>query len=242
MLKTSLVIIEKNGLFREGLRHLFAASSFDTVNQSNSVAEAIPFVATLQPDLVLVGLSDSDEERKCIARIRAAALHTRIVFLTESMRINRLADALAEGVDGYLLKNMSADALHQSLQLVLLGEKVFPTDLAHLLISDRRTARNGTVQGDHVNGLSDREMQILGYLTSGAQNKQIANDLQISDGTVKVHLKAILKKIGVQNRTQAALWALSQGMTHVSPLHADRPNPLSGRSLRGVTQPAAPAE
>jgi two-component system, NarL family, nitrate/nitrite response regulator NarL len=143
---------------------------------------------------------------------------------------------------GYLLKNMSADALHQSLRLVLLGEKVFPTDLAHLLISDRLTARNEAVQGDHVNGLSDREMQILGYLTSGAQNKQIANDLQISDGTVKVHLKAILKKIGVQNRTQAALWALSQGMTHVSPLHADRPNPLSGRSLRGVTQPAAPAE
>jgi DNA-binding NarL/FixJ family response regulator len=61
MLKTSLVVIEKNGLFREGLRHLFAASSFDTVNESNSVTEAIPFIAALQPALVLVGLSDSDE-------------------------------------------------------------------------------------------------------------------------------------------------------------------------------------
>jgi predicted ArsR family transcriptional regulator len=85
-------------------------------------------------------------------------------------------------------------------------------------------------------------MQILGYLTSGAQNKQIANDLQISDGTVKVHLKAILKKIGVQNRTQAALWVLSQGMKDVRPLHRENLNPLPGTSLRGVTQAAALAE
>ena len=217
MLKTSLVVIEKNGLFREGLRHLFAASSFDTVNESNSVTEAIPFIAALQPALVLVGVSDSDEETNCVSGIRAAALRTRIVFLTESIRINRLADALAEGVDGYLLKNMSAEALHQSLQLVLLGEKVFPTDLAHLLTSDRMAARNGTAQGGHVNGLSDREIQILGCLRNGAQNKQIARDLQIAEGTVKVHLKSILKKIGVQNRTQAALWALVQGMATASP-------------------------
>jgi DNA-binding NarL/FixJ family response regulator len=113
-------------------------------------------------------------------------------------------------------------ALHQSLRLVLLGEKVFPTDLARLLTSDRIMARNDAAQMGHVNGLSDREMQILGYLLNGAQNKQIARDLQISDGTVKVHLKAILKKIGVQNRTQAAIWAVSQG---IGPLHGDGPDP-----------------
>ena len=217
MLKTSLVVIEKNGLFREGLRHLFAASSFDTVNESKSVAEAIPFIAALQPALVLVGLSDSDEETNCVSRIRAAALRTRIVFLTESIRINRFTDALAEGVDGYLLKNMSAEALHQSLQLVLLGEKVFPTDLAHLLTNDRMASRNGTAQWRHVNGLSGREMQILGCLRNGAQNKEIARDLQIADSTVKVHLKAILKKIGAQNRTQAAIWALAQGVREIVP-------------------------
>jgi two-component system, NarL family, nitrate/nitrite response regulator NarL len=161
--------------------------------------------------------SDSDEETNCVSRIRAAALRTRIVFLTESIRINRLADALAEGVDGYLLKNMSAEALHQSLQLVLLGEKVFPTDLAHLLTNDRMASRNGTAQWRHVNGLSGREMQILGCLRNGAQNKQIARDLQIADSTVKVHLKAILKKIGAQNRTQAAIWALAQGVREIVP-------------------------
>jgi two-component system nitrate/nitrite response regulator NarL len=90
---------------------------------------------------------------------------------------------------------------------------VFPTDLAHLLTNDRFGARNGSTRGGHVNGLSDREMQILGRLLNGAQNKQIARDLEIADGTVKLHVKSVLKEIGVQNRTQAALWALAQGMT-----------------------------
>src|SRR3569832_475425 len=233
MLKTSLVLIEKSRLLREGLRQLFATTSIEIANQSESVEHAIPSIAALQPGLVLVGLSDSDEETKCIARINAAALHTRIVFLTESIRINRLADALAEGVNGYLLKTMSTKALHQSLQLILLGEKVFPTDLADLLASDRIEARNGSTQGGNVNGLSGREMQILGCLRNGAQNKQIARDLQIADGTVKVHLKSILKKIGVQNRTQAAMWALAQGMATASPSHRVGSPPLRSRPLPG---------
>jgi two-component system nitrate/nitrite response regulator NarL len=98
---------------------------------------------------------------------------------------------------------MSGDALQQSLRLVLLGEKVFPTDLAHLLTNGRM---------GHFNGLSDREMQILACLLNGAKNKQIAYELKISDGTVKVRLKAILKKIHVRNRTQAAIWALNHGL------------------------------
>jgi two-component system, NarL family, nitrate/nitrite response regulator NarL len=160
-----------------------------------------------------------------IGQIRAAAPLTRIVVLTETIRVGRLSEALSAGVDGYLLKNMSADALHQSLQLVLLGEKVFPTDLARLLTSDWMMGRNDAAQGEHANGLSHREMQILGDLLSGAQNKQIARDLQICEGTVKVHLKAILKKLGVQNRTQAAIWAVSQGMTPLGPLYCEDLNP-----------------
>jgi two-component system nitrate/nitrite response regulator NarL len=134
------------------------------------------------------------------------------VVLTDAIRLDRLAAGLAVGIDGYLLKNMSADALPQWLRLVLLGEKVFPTDLAHMLTNGRVTLRNNGGQISHVNGLSGREMEILGCLINGAQNKQIAQELDISDGTVKVHVKAILKKIRVQNRTQAAIWAMNNGI------------------------------
>ena len=216
MISASLVVIETNKLFREGLRHIFSASSFEIVHEAGSVEDAIPFVESLQPALVLVGLSDSDDVTTRVSQIRTAAPRTRIIILADSIRMNRLADAMTSGVDGYLLKNMSADALHQSLRIVLLGEKVLPSELANLLTGDRRVSRRDLGSTRHLNGLSDREMQILGYLRKGAQNKQIANDLKISDGTVKVHLKAILKKIRVQNRTQAALWALAHGIAKPS--------------------------
>jgi two-component system nitrate/nitrite response regulator NarL len=243
MSRESVFLVDASRLFREGLRRLFSSSSFAPVHEACSVDDALPFIEALQPTLVLVNFPHANAAlTEGIGQIRAAAPPTRIVVLTETIQVNRLSEALSAGADGYLLKNMSADALHQSLQLVLLGEKVFPTDLARLLTNDWMAAKSGTAQADHVNGLSDREMQILGYLLNGAQNKQIARDLQICEGTVKVHLKAILKKIGAQNRTQAALWAASQGIKHVGPLHRDRPNSLPGTSRRGLTQTATLAE
>jgi two-component system nitrate/nitrite response regulator NarL len=210
---------------------------------SCSVLEALPLIEALQPSIVLVDFPDSGEAvTEGTGQIRAATPPTRIVVLTETVRLSRLGEALSAGADGYLLKNMSADALHQSLRLVLLGEKVFPTDLASLLTSNRIVATDDAAQADHVSGLTEREVQILGCLLNGAQNKQIANELQISDGTVKVHLKTILKKIGVQNRTQAAIWALSQGMKSADLPHRDGSAPLSGRSLHGVTQTATDSE
>jgi two-component system, NarL family, nitrate/nitrite response regulator NarL len=213
MASDSVFLIDASRLFREGLRRIFSDSSFTVVHEAFSVEDALPFIETLQPSLVLVDVPEGGEALTGgIGAIRAAAPAARIVVLTETIRVNRLADALSVGVDGYLLKNMSADALHQSLRLVLLGEKVFPTDLAHLLTNGRIMARSDGGQMGHFNGLSDREMQILACLLNGAQNKQIAYELKISDGTVKVHLKAILKKIRVQNRTQAAIWALNHGI------------------------------
>ena len=204
MADDSVFLIDASRLFREGLRRIFSDSSFEVIHEAFSIEDALPFIESLHPALDLVDLPDCGEALTAtVNQIRVAAPSARIVVLTETIRVNRLADALSAGVDGYLLKNMSGDALQQSLRLVLLGEKVFPTDLAHLLT-------NGRI--GHFNGLSDREMQILACLLNGAQNKQIAYELKISDGTVKMRLKAILKKIRVQNRTQAAIWALNHGI------------------------------
>jgi two-component system nitrate/nitrite response regulator NarL len=137
---------------------------FHAVHEACSIHDALLLVESLQPSLVLVNFPDSGEAlTEGIDQIRAAALSTRIVVLTETIRANRLAEALSAGVDGYPLKNMSADALHHSLRHVLLGEKVFPTDLDHSLTRDRLMARNDAAQVGHVNCVSDREMQILSY-------------------------------------------------------------------------------
>jgi two-component system, NarL family, nitrate/nitrite response regulator NarL len=229
MTSHSVFLIDASRLFREGLRRIFADSAFAVAHEAFSIEEAVPFIESLQPSLVLVGLPDGGAglgER--IRRIRAAAPGVRIVVLTDAVRVGRLAEALAAGVDGYLAKNMSAEALSQSLRLVLLGEKVFPTDLAQLLTVRQMTAQSDDGETARFSGLSDREMQILACLVTGDQNKQIAHALNISDGTVKVHLKAILKKLRVQNRTQAAIWAMNHGISRNLAAQRAKENVCSG--------------
>ncbi len=206
----TVLLVNANRLFCAGLRQILSDASFAVVHEASSIEDALPSIEALQPSLVIVDLPDSSETPTAgISRIRVVSPRSRIVILTETIRLTQLADALSVGIDGYLLKNISADALAPSLRLVLLGEKVFPTELAQLLTNGRIYLRGKSGQVGHVNGLSDREMQILGCLLNGASNKQIAHELNISDGIVKVHIKAILKKIHVQNRTQAAIWALN---------------------------------
>jgi two-component system, NarL family, nitrate/nitrite response regulator NarL len=210
MSEDSVFLIAANRLSREGLLRIFLGSSFTVTHETLSIDDALPFVESLQPSLVLVDLPDGDEiPTEHIGRILAAAPRVRIVILTGAILSHRLAAALSAGVGGYLRNSMSAEALHQSLRLVLLGERVFPTDLADLLISGQTLSRSGNGPLGNSNGLSEREKQILDCLRSGAQNKVIADQLEISDGTVKVHMKAILKRIGAQNRTQAAIWAMN---------------------------------
>ena len=143
---------------------------------------------------------------------------SRLVILAGELETKRLKTALEAGIDGYLMSDLSPDALIQSLRLVMLGEKVFPTHLAALLISgqtDNIVAMPGTPRG-----LSEREMQILRHLLKGDSNKMIANRLGITEATVKVHLKTVLRKIGAANRTQAAIWALNHGFDRDNASHA----------------------
>jgi two-component system nitrate/nitrite response regulator NarL len=206
----SVFLIAANRLFREGLRRIFLESSFTIINETLSIDDALPFIKSLQPSLVLVDLSEGGEiPTEHMSQILAAAPRVRIVVLTGTIVGHRLADALSAGVHGYLPNSISPEALHQSLRLVLLGEKVLPTDLADLLIRGQTMSRSDNGPLGNFNDLSDREMEILRCLLNGAQNKQIARELDISDGTVKVNLKAILKKIRVQNRTQTAIWAMN---------------------------------
>src|SRR6266404_1343054 len=142
MVNESIFLIDPCRLFREGLRRIFSELSLIVVHDSSSIEDALPFVASQNPALVLVDLKDCGEALTGqIGQIRTAAPQARIVVLTETIRVDRLTDALSAGVDGYLLKNLSGAVLHQSLRLILLGEKVFPTDLADMLTNGRMMAR-----------------------------------------------------------------------------------------------------
>ena len=113
-------------------------------------------------------------------------------------------------VGGYLLSDISTDALSYSLQLVMLGEKVFPTQMASFWT--QTPMRSGASASKAIaSKLSNRESEILHCLVDGSSNKAIARRLDITESTVKVHMKSLLRKINAANRTQAAIWGMEAG-------------------------------
>jgi two-component system nitrate/nitrite response regulator NarL len=211
---TQTMLIDANKLFREGLRRLLDGSPFSIVAEAGNLREAASIVeqAETLPRLVLVDLAaGSEEEAEALRRLRRLLVDAKIIVLTSELCTRRLANALEAGADGYLMKDLSSEALTQSLRLAMMGEKVFPTHLAALLINGRVNAPTIEMPVSR-KGLSQREVQILRCLLSGDSNKMIANQLNITEATVKVHRKSLLRKINASNRTQAAIWALNNGI------------------------------
>jgi len=225
MTEQDTILIEPNRLFREGIKHLLAGSPFHLTSEYASIDQAV--AANLRScKLVIVDYPvDADET---LAALRAGFPNSRIVVLASELSADRLKAAMGAGADGYLLKDVSPEALIQSLQLVVIGEKVFPTNLAALLLSQISTP----APQSSWRGLSGREREILQHLVMGASNKLIANRLGITEATVKVHLKTLLRKIDVNNRTQAAIWAMNNGIIPDQSLNGDMP---ATRRLQAVS-------
>ncbi len=209
----NVFLIDANKLFREGMKRLFEGTSFNVVGEAGSLREGLSALGTgTNPDLILIDLpSGADEEVDAMRTLRENHPSIKVVILTNDLETRRLSAALSAGAGGYLLKDIACEALMQSLKLVMMGEKVFPTHLAELLVNGR-TEDMGAELPTRRKGLSQREVQILRCLLNGNSNKMIANHLNITEATVKVHLKSLLRKINASNRTQAAIWALNNGI------------------------------
>jgi two-component system nitrate/nitrite response regulator NarL len=207
MTSSRTILIEANRLFREGLKHLLSGTRFEVGAEFNTVDLALAAAETGETvDLVISGqpvTGDAD-----LRALREAFPTARIVVLADALSVDVLRAAMGGGADGFLIKTVSPEALIQSLQLILLGEKVFPTTLAPMLLDMTAAGPQHSVRG-----LSPREREILQLLVTGASNKLIATRLGITEATVKVHLKTLLRKIDVNNRTQAAIWAMNNGVT-----------------------------
>ncbi len=215
-MSATVFLIDSNRLFREGLKRLLQGSAFSVTGEASSMEEGISFLTSSggQPAIVLLDAQTVSE--RDINALRALAPQTRVVMLSPDFSTQRLSDALRAGVHGYLVKDIACESLIQSLQLVLLGEKVFPTNLAAMLLPG--AARGGIMTAaTDSKGLSRREMQILRCLLHGNSNKMIANHLGITEATIKVHLKSLLRKINASNRTQAAIWAMNNGIAAEAP-------------------------
>ncbi|HEY9537025.1 MAG TPA: response regulator transcription factor [Kiloniellaceae bacterium] len=213
MSEVNTLLIGRNRLFLEGLKSLLRGSAFDTKQEVSSVAELDLFDEDDAPELILIELrGEVAELAQDIQQLREALPGAPVVVLTDERDPGTLAACLHAGAAAFLLKDISLEALIHSLKLAMLGQKVMPTELAMALINGATGMQPADGRSIADYGLSDREMEILRCLVNGDANKVIANRLDITEATVKVHMKSLLRKIKAANRTQAAIWALNQGL------------------------------
>lgn len=212
MSDVNTLLIGRNRLFLEGLKSLLRGSSFDVRCEALCVGELEDFEDET-PELILIELRDDLSELvEDLRQLREDLPETPVVVLTDERDPRTLAGCLNAGAAAFLLKDISLEALIHSLKLAMLGQKVMPTDLAAALINGAAGVQPVNGKSVESYGLSDRELEILRCLVNGDANKVIANRLDITEATVKVHMKSLLRKIKAGNRTQAAIWALNHGL------------------------------
>lgn len=205
---TTTLLIDRCRLCRESLTILLSNAAFPVIGQVAELKDGLTAIeAGAAPGLIILDFTeDNPADLEMIGRIRAAAPETRMVLLACRFSVAKMTQALAAGVDACLVRDISTDVLIHYLQLVTAGEKVLPGELASWLaasVSEPLHRREGAPTR-----LSKREGQILERLITGDSNKVIAARLSISEATVKVHLKSLLRKIQATNRVQAVAWAV----------------------------------
>lgn len=207
-----LAIVGKNEIVREGLKRILIEEDFLI---DGTVSKAIDLDDDLNSDtLIIVDATDIDDGLVTCNEIKRRFPSCRIVIMANEFGLQDVSRAFTTGaVDSYVVKQISCRPLASTLRLTALGEKVLPSQIAALL-GDVRAGCSARlwVVGIASSNLSMREVDILRCLVEGEPNKMISRRLQIADATVKVHIKSILRKLHVSNRTQAAIWAMKHGM------------------------------
>ena len=204
-----ILIIDDHPLFRKGLEQLLglAGGEFSVVGEASSGAEGVELTRHLAPDIVLLDLNMKGMNGiEVLKAIKSRDLASQIIILTVSDAAEDLIAALRSGADGYLLKDMKPGALIDSIRKTAeTGQMVLSDQLTNLLVRSLRETPTPKTMGDA--NLTSQESRILSHIKDGKSNKVIARELGIAEGTVKVHVKRILRKLNLNSRTQAAVWA-----------------------------------
>jgi DNA-binding NarL/FixJ family response regulator len=197
-----VLLAEDHAVVRGGLLQLLGdLDEMDVVGAASGGEEAVALAAEHKPDVVLMDLEMPDLDGiEATRRIRAADPEVNVVVLTAFSDRSRILDAIDAGAVGYLLKDAEPDELIRGLQAAARGESPLAPKAAQALVA-ARTEHRGDPE------LTPREQEVLALLADGLPNKLIARRLDISEKTVKAHLTNIFQRIGVTDRTQAALWA-----------------------------------
>lgn len=209
-----IVLIDDHALFRIGLEGLLERRGIEVIASVGDGEEGIQKVNELKPDVVLLDMRMPNiSGTQALKALRDRGVVTPIAMLTTSNEERDLIDSLRNGAQGYLLKDMDPDELVNALEEIVSGKTVVAPELTHVLA--RVVQQGDDIQETAATPFSEltpREQEILCHLAEGQSNKVIAKNLGISDGTVKLHVKAILRKLNVHSRVEAAVIAVEQNL------------------------------
>ena len=213
-MKLRVLVIDDHTLFREGLEGLLTRRDIDVIASVGDGETGIKLAQELEPDIVLLDMRMPEiNGLGVLSKLQELGLKMPISMLTTSTEERDLVEALRSGAKGYLLKDMEPDSLVVALRDIKEGKTVVAPTLAPILA---KVVQGNVPSSDDektpFEDLTPRETEILGLLAEGQSNKVIARNLGISDGTVKLHVKAILRKLSVHSRVEAAVLAVEHGL------------------------------
>ncbi|MGB9750613.1 MAG: DNA-binding response regulator [Roseiflexus castenholzii] len=224
MSSTSIVLVNAHALFREGLRHHLANSTeFHVIGEASNGQQAIQVVDLLDPDMVVMEVDLPGVNGLEVARaIKRSHPHIRIVLLSSTMDGQEVVKAIRAGIAACVPRNIVPEKLMQTLHQVRRGNYPIndlvlssPDVAAQVLNAFRQMAAEEDTQSIY-SPLSPRELQVLELVAAGRTNKEIAKVLDISNQTVKNHISSILRKLAVNDRTQAVVYAMRRGWIKVA--------------------------
>ncbi len=213
-----IVLIDDHTLFRSGIKALLARQEdCEVIGEAADGLSGVKLVEQSQPDVVLLDLDmPVMNGREALAQILSTRPQQVVVMLTVSEDSEDLTECMRLGARGFLLKNINADFLVDAVKKAAVGDNVFSPEmtarLVQSLINPNPSAATGALET-----LTQRELEILGYLAVGCSNKVIARKLDLAESTIKVHVQNILRKLELTSRVQAAVYAVQ----HKVPLPQD---------------------
>jgi len=208
----SILLIDDHPLLRKGVKQLIELDSqLLVIGEASNAEEGITQAKQLEPDLILLDLNMPEINGiETLKLLRDAGVASRVVVFTVSDNEEDVIAALKAGADGYLLKDMEPEDLLSNLNQAALGKMVISERLSAMLAQALQSNRKRT--GPDISSLSPREKQIIKLIAAGLPNKLIARKLNITEGTVKVHVKHLFKKLNLRSRVEVAVWAVQEGL------------------------------
>ena len=208
-----VLIIDDHTLFRDGLKGLLDRHNIDVVGSLGDGHEGIRLAQELKPDIVLLDMRMPNiTGLEVLKQLQLIKFESPVAMLTTSNDERDLVESLRNGAKGYLLKDMEPDDVVAALREIVRGETVVAPNLTQILARVVKGEPILETEPSPIDDLTPRESEILSLLAEGQSNKVIARNLGISDGTVKLHVKAILRKLNIHSRVEAAVIAVEQGL------------------------------